>query len=61
MIYKTAHFAYHQNDAKTFTDEITRAIKSMQEEGLTVEIQYHPVTLGNSIVFTAFVIGRAGQ
>lgn len=59
MIVKTVHIK--SADAKDFFDGVNKGIADLQSLGLTVEIQYQPVSARDEYsytVYTALLIGR---
>lgn len=59
MLIKTALVSHYNSD--TFLVEMSKAIRSFQEEGLTVEIQYQPLAVNSprpAVLFSALVHGR---
>ena len=48
-------------DSDVFCEKFLRAVNMLQDEGLTVDVKYHPVTQsddGEYVVYTALLIGR---
>lgn len=59
MIIKSAHVS--SVDSDTFLVRMSEAIKAFQEEGLIVEIQYHPLAINTpraSVLYSALIHGR---
>lgn len=59
MIIKTTHVS--SPDPETFLERLSQSVRSFQEEGLKVEIQYHPISANGSrftIFYDALVHGR---
>ena len=59
VIIKTAHVT--SETSKGFVEMINEAVNMVQQEGLTVDIQYQPVPVKDRecrVIYTALVIGR---
>lgn len=59
MIIKSALVSSHDSD--TFLVRMSEAIRSFQEDGLTVEVQYHPLFIDTSrpsVLYSALIHGR---
>lgn len=58
----TGNSFIQQDDATSFTAEISRNIKLYQKQGNFVEVQYKPlIGQGNKIVYTAVLIAKVKQ
>lgn len=44
-------------NVQEFTDQVTEAMTVIQKSGLQVEIDYKPVVLGGTMVYTAIILG----
>ena len=44
-------------NVQEFTDQVTEAMTVIQKSGLQVEIDYKPVVVGGTIVYTAIILG----
>lgn len=44
-------------NVQEFTNQVTEAMTVIQKSGLQVEIDYKPVVLGGTLVYTAIILG----
>lgn len=44
-------------NVQEFTNQVTEAMTVIQNSGLQVEIDYKPVVLGGTMVYTAIILG----
>ncbi len=44
-------------NVQEFTNQVTEAMTVIQKSGLQVEIDYKPVVLGGTMVYTAIILG----
>ena len=44
-------------DVKDFANQVSEAMTVIQKSGLQVEIDYKPVVLGGTMVYTAIILG----
>lgn len=44
-------------NVQEFTDQVTEAMTVIQKSGLQVEIDYKPVVVGGTMVYTAIILG----
>ena len=44
-------------NVQEFTDQVTEAMTVIQKSGLQVEIDYKPVVVGGTTVYTAIILG----
>ena len=44
-------------NVQEFTNQVTEAMTVIQKSGLQVEIDYKPVVLGGTVVYTAIILG----
>lgn len=44
-------------NVQEFTNQVTEAMTVIQKSGLQVEIDYKPVVVGGTIVYTAIILG----
>lgn len=59
MIIKSAHVS--SVDSDTFLERMLEVIKTFQEEGLVVEIQYQPLAINSPralVLYSALIHGR---
>ena len=57
MIVKNSFIA--NTDSKVFSEQLTEAIDIMQKAGLTVEVHYQVIALGQyTCVYSALLLGR---
>ena len=44
-------------NVQEFTNQVTEAMTVIQKSGLQVEVDYKPVVLGGTMVYTAIILG----
>ena len=44
-------------NVQEFTDQVTEAMTVIQKSGLQVDVDYKPVVVGGTIVYTAIILG----
>ena len=50
-------FAVTSFNGQEFTNQVTEDLSVIQESGLQAEIDYKPVVVGGTIVYTAIILG----
>lgn len=44
-------------NVQEFTDQVTEAMTVIQKSGLQVDVDYKPVVVGGTIIYTAIILG----